>query len=136
MRGDDALTSTDPSAVVESPPANMVSLVVPGSDAAVADEVVIHLLCHTRYLLALKGRPPFRLAGIETFRRLQGVAALTEDQQWLSLAATSTGYFCAIAMKHSALHSLRESAKRWPNLLLNEDVAGMEWTEFSPPTER
>jgi hypothetical protein len=46
---------------------------------AVADEVVTHLLRHTRYLLTLKGRPPFRLAGIETYQRLQGVVALTQE---------------------------------------------------------
>src|SRR5262249_44966413 len=30
---------------------------------------------HTRYLLTLKGRPPFRLAGIETYERLNNVAS-------------------------------------------------------------
>jgi hypothetical protein len=47
--------------------------------AAKADEVVNYLLVHTRYLLTLKGRPPFRLAGLETYERLQGVAALSFD---------------------------------------------------------
>jgi hypothetical protein len=55
------------------------SSVTPASDAARADEVVTHLLRHTRYLLTLKGRPPFRLAGIETYQRLQGVVALTDE---------------------------------------------------------
>ena len=62
---------------LESPKAK--SSVAPPSDAAVADEVVTHLLRHTRYLLTLKGRPPFRLAGIETYQRLQGVVALTAE---------------------------------------------------------
>jgi len=31
-----------------------------------ADEVITQLFHHTRYLLTLKGRPPFRLAGLET----------------------------------------------------------------------
>jgi hypothetical protein len=53
--------------------------VTPASDVTVADEVVTHLLRHTRYLLTLKGRPPFRLAGIETYQRLQGVVDLTEE---------------------------------------------------------
>jgi hypothetical protein len=53
--------------------------VTPTSDAALADEVITHLLRHTRYLLTLKGRPPFRLAGIETYQRLQGVVALTDE---------------------------------------------------------
>jgi len=49
------------------------------SEAAVVDEVVTQLLRHTRYLLTLKGRPPFRLAGIETYHRLQSVLALTDE---------------------------------------------------------
>jgi hypothetical protein len=39
-----------------------------------ADTVITQLLHHTRYLLTLKGRPPFRLAGLETYERLQNVA--------------------------------------------------------------
>jgi len=39
-----------------------------------ADEVITQLFHHTRYLLTLKGRPPFRLAGLETYARLQNVA--------------------------------------------------------------
>jgi len=49
------------------------------SDDAAADAVVTQLLRHTRYLLTLKGRPPFRLAGIEAYQRLQGVVALSQD---------------------------------------------------------
>ena len=49
------------------------------ADDAVADAAVIQLLRHTRYLLTLKGRPPFRLAGIEAYQRLQGVVALSQD---------------------------------------------------------
>jgi hypothetical protein len=47
--------------------------------AAQADEVITHLLHHTRYLLTLKGRPPFRLAGLETYERLQNVAQCSLD---------------------------------------------------------
>jgi len=39
-----------------------------------AEAVITPLLRHTRYLLTLKGRPPFRLAGMETYERLQHVA--------------------------------------------------------------
>jgi hypothetical protein len=46
---------------------------------AEADEVITQLVRHTRYLLTLKGRPPFRLAGIETCERLQNVASLSLD---------------------------------------------------------
>src|SRR5712691_9608565 len=44
-----------------------------------ADEVITQLVRHTRYLLTLKGRPPFRLAGIETYERLQNVARCSLD---------------------------------------------------------
>jgi hypothetical protein len=44
-----------------------------------AEKVITQLLCHTRYLLTLKGRPPLRLAGIETYERLHSVAGLSLD---------------------------------------------------------
>jgi Transposase, Mutator family len=44
-----------------------------------ADEVITQLVRHTRYLLTLKGRPPLRLAGIETYERLQNVARCSLD---------------------------------------------------------
>jgi hypothetical protein len=44
-----------------------------------ADEVITQLFRHTRYLLTLKGRPPFRLAGMETYERLQNVTRLSLD---------------------------------------------------------
>ena len=44
-----------------------------------ADEVITQLFRHTRYLLTLKGRPPFRLAGMETYERLQDVARCSLD---------------------------------------------------------
>jgi hypothetical protein len=34
---------------------------------------------HTRYLLTLKGRPPLRLAGLETYERLHSVACFSLD---------------------------------------------------------
>ena len=73
------LLPDDPPAAVEPESPEPESSVVPSSDAALADEVVTHVLRHTRYLLTLKGRPPFRLAGIETYQRLQGVITLTEE---------------------------------------------------------
>ncbi len=39
------------------------------------EEIVQDLLSRVRYLLTIKGRPPFRLAGIEMFARLQEVDA-------------------------------------------------------------
>jgi hypothetical protein len=41
--------------------------------------VITHLVRHTRYLRTLKGRPPFRLAGMETYERLQHVAQYSLD---------------------------------------------------------
>jgi hypothetical protein len=46
---------------------------------ATGDEVITHRVRHTRYLRALKGRPPFRLAGLETYERLQNVARCSLD---------------------------------------------------------
>lgn len=44
-----------------------------------AEQVLTQLVGHTRYLLTLKGRPPFRLAGMETYERLANVASLSLD---------------------------------------------------------
>lgn len=44
-----------------------------------ADDVITQLFRHTRYLLTLKGRPPFRLAGMETYERLDNVARFSLD---------------------------------------------------------
>jgi hypothetical protein len=44
-----------------------------------ADNVITQLFRRTRYLLILKGRPPFRLAGMETYDQLDDVARLSLD---------------------------------------------------------
>jgi hypothetical protein len=46
------------------------------------DELISSLFAHTRYLLTLKGRPPFNLAGLETYERLKHLAELS--LKWLS----------------------------------------------------
>jgi hypothetical protein len=51
----------------------------PTASAPAADQVLTQLVRHTRYLLTLKGRPPFRLAGMETYERLHSVAGLSLD---------------------------------------------------------
>jgi hypothetical protein len=51
----------------------------PTAAAPEAEPVITQLVRHTRYLLTLKGRPPFRLAGIETYERLSNVASLSLD---------------------------------------------------------
>jgi len=43
------------------------------------DAVITQLFRRTRYLLTLKGRPPFRLAGMETYEQLDDVARLSLD---------------------------------------------------------
>jgi hypothetical protein len=44
-----------------------------------AESVITQLVRHTRYLLTLTGRPPWRLAGLETHERLHSVAQLRLD---------------------------------------------------------
>jgi hypothetical protein len=63
-----------------------------------ADEVLTPLFRHTRYLLTLKGRPPFRLTGIETYERLQNVARL-------SLDLLATRYESRLAQLYQGLQS-------------------------------
>jgi Transposase, Mutator family len=53
--------------------------VAPTVFAPEAEKVITQLVCHTRYLLTLKGRPPLRLAGMETYERLHSVACLSLD---------------------------------------------------------
>jgi Transposase, Mutator family len=62
----------EPQALVSHNPTPRVAPLAPEPDA---DEIVSQLLRHTRYLLTLKGRPPFRLAGIETYERLNNGAS-------------------------------------------------------------
>jgi len=77
--GDNELTPGGPSVATEPSTAHAGPASTQRAEAAVAAEVVTHLLRHIRYLLTLKGRPPLRLAGIESYRRLQGVVTLTEE---------------------------------------------------------
>ena len=63
-----------------------------------AEEVIAQLLHHTRSLLTLKGRPPFRLAGMETYERLQQVARC-------SLDLLATGYEPRLAQLYQGLQS-------------------------------
>ena len=51
----------------------------PAAPEREADAVITALFRHTRYLLTLKGRPPFRLAGLETYVRLENVARFSLD---------------------------------------------------------
>ena len=53
--------------------------VAPTASEPAAEQVITQLVRHTRYLLTLKGRPPFRLAGLETYERLSNVACVSLD---------------------------------------------------------
>jgi hypothetical protein len=68
---------------VEEPTAPACQRPTPSASPTVSDpeaeQVIAQLVRHTRYLLTLKGRPPFRLAGLETYERLHSVADLSLD---------------------------------------------------------
>jgi hypothetical protein len=51
----------------------------PTAPEPAAEEVITQLVRHTRYLLTLKGRPPVRLAGMETYERLEHLARFSLD---------------------------------------------------------
>jgi Transposase, Mutator family len=84
-----------PTAPTSQSPTPRATLPVPESEA---DEVITQLFRHTRYLLTLKGRPPFRLAGMETYERLQNVARL-------SLDLLATRYETRLAQLYQGLQS-------------------------------
>ncbi len=84
-----------PTAPASQSPTPRDTLTAPASEA---DEVITQLFRHTRYLLTLKGRPPFRLAGMETYERLQNVARL-------SLDLLATRYESRLAQLYQGLQS-------------------------------
>lgn len=51
----------------------------PTASGPEAEQVITQLVRHTRSVLTLKGRPPFRLAGLETYERLHRVACVSLD---------------------------------------------------------
>lgn len=81
---------------------------------AKAEEVITQLLRHTHYLLTLKGRPPFRLAGIETYERLQHVASCSLDllaQRYEPrLAQLYQGLQAALTPVAETYHALHQGA--------------------------
>ena len=70
----------------------------PAATGSEADAIVTALLRHTRYLLTLKGRPPFRLAGLETYERLDHVARV-------SLALVAERYDPRLAQLYQGLQA-------------------------------
>jgi hypothetical protein len=79
-----------------------------------ADEVITQLVHHTRYLLTLKGRPPFRLAGLETYERLQNVAhfslELLAKRYEPRLAQLYQGLQAALSPFAETSHELQQGA--------------------------
>jgi hypothetical protein len=78
------------------------------------DEVISSLFAHTRYLLTLKGRPPFNLAGLETYERLHHVAQvsfqlLTHRLDW-RLVAFYQGLQTALVPFAARSHDLDQGA--------------------------
>jgi hypothetical protein len=78
------------------------------------DEVISFLFAHTRYLLTLKGRPPFNLAGLETYERLHHVAQvsfelLSHRLDW-RLVALYQGLQTALAPFAPRYHDLDQGA--------------------------
>jgi hypothetical protein len=80
----------------------------------VADTVVTQLLRRTRYLLTLKGRPPLRLAGLETVAGLQEVAqvsaTLLSHRHDERLASLTRGLQQALTQVEATLPDLQEGA--------------------------
>jgi hypothetical protein len=66
-------------AAPESDAQRQVPIAAPPAPEPQADAVITQLFRHTRYLLTLKGRPPLRLAGMETYERLDTVARFGLD---------------------------------------------------------
>jgi len=79
-----------------------------------AAKVLTQLLCHTRYLLTRKGRPPFRLAGMETYERLHSVACVRLDllakRYEPRLAQLSQGLRAALSPFAEPYHALHQGA--------------------------
>ena len=114
------VTGLIPSPVEEPPLAKAAD--APAQDSPILSDpveiereaIVRDILRRVRYLLTLKGRPPFRLAGIEMFERLSEVAACLDvllsrkcDDR---LLAVSEGLHQALLSVHADYIELRQAA--------------------------
>jgi len=83
-------------------------------DADERERIVQDIPSRVRYLLTLKGHPPFRLAGIEMFSRLQEVVtclhALLAHQTEPRLLKLCTGLQKALATSHPTYIELSQAA--------------------------
>jgi hypothetical protein len=90
------------------------SAAAPTASEPEAEKIITQLLGHTRYLLALKGRPPLRLAGMETYERLHGVACLSLDllakRYEPRLAQLYQGLRAALSPFPETYHALHQGA--------------------------
>jgi hypothetical protein len=101
----------EPMTPAGSPPAPAAAPTASDPDA---EQVITQLLGHTRYLLTLKGRPPFRLAGMETYERLHSVAGFSLDllakRCEPRLAQLYQGLQSALAPFAETYHALQQGA--------------------------
>jgi hypothetical protein len=102
---------------------NSTPRVSPLAPAPAADAIVSQRFRHTRSLLTLKGRPPFRLAGIETYERLNNVAScsleLLAQRYEPRLAQLSQGLQAALA-------PLAQTHQEWqPGAAWRRDIASI-----------
>lgn len=97
------------------PTTNPESVSTVNPETAEAYEIVDSLTRRIRYLLTLKGRPPFRLAGIEMYQRLHEVTTLTDDllthRSDSRLERLSKGIGGALATFASDYQSLAQGAE-------------------------
>ena len=86
----------------------------PAATGPEADAIVTALLRHTRSLLTLTGRPPLRLAGLETSERLDHVArvrlALVAERSDPRLAQLSQGLQSALSPCAATSQALQQGA--------------------------
>jgi hypothetical protein len=87
---------------------------IPRASALAAEQVISQLLCPTRSLLTLTGRPPWRLAGLETYERLHSVAgmrlALLATRYAPRLVHFEHGLQAALAPFAATSHALHQGA--------------------------
>jgi hypothetical protein len=79
------------------------------------ESIVQDILSRVRYLLTLKGRPPFRLAGVEMYARLLEVMACLQEliqyQPEPRLLELQAGLHKALIATHSQYNELSQAAK-------------------------
>ena len=123
------VSTVNPEAREVSPTANPEPASTVNPETAEAHEIVDSLTRRIRYLLTLKGRPPFRLAGIEMYQRLQEVTTLMDEllthRSDPCLERLSQGIGDALATFASDYQSLAQGAE-WLR-----DIAAI----LEPPTD-